>query len=78
MGQISRGEGEKLAELTSKDFIENGNDEMRSWMVLLGAMGRAAPQFLTYEALYSAGTGMGVAYWELEDPTAHEQHIHVG
>jgi len=78
MKQMAGGKGEKLAQLSSQDLIENGNDEMRSWIVLLGIMGKTLPQMLTYEALYSAGTGMGVAYWELENAVAEEQRIHVG
>lgn len=75
MGFMARGEGEKLAHLTSKDLIENGDDEMRSWIVLLGAMGMARPQHFVYKVLYSARTGMGVAYWELEKTGSGEQHV---
>ncbi len=64
---MARGEGEKLAQLSSQDLLENGDIEMRSWIVLLGAMGRVPAQVLAYEPFYSALMGMGVAYWELED-----------
>lgn len=79
MKQMSEGEGEKLARLTSVDLIDNGNDEMRSWIVALGAIGKARPQLLTYEAFYSGGTGMGVGYWDLKNGgSSSERHIHLG
>ncbi len=64
---MAQGNGEKLTQLTSQDLLENGGPEMRSWIALLGAMGKVAPRFLIYEAFYSALMGMGVAYWELEN-----------
>lgn len=78
MEQMARGEGSMLAQLTSEDLINNGNDEMRSWIVALGAIGKARPDLLNYEALYSAGTAMGVAYWNLADIGAKGQRIHLG
>jgi len=63
---MEQGKGAKLAELTSQDFLENGDVEMRSWMVLLGAAEEAPARVLAYEPLYSGIMGMGVAYWELE------------
>ena len=61
------GEGEKLARLGSRELIENGEGELRQWIVLLGAIGGARPEFLVYEPLYRSIMGMGVAYWNLED-----------
>jgi aromatic ring-opening dioxygenase catalytic subunit (LigB family) len=78
MEHMVRGEGELLAQLTSQDLIDNGNDEMRSWIIALGAIGKARPHLLNYEALYSAGTAMGVGYWNLENPAVHDPQIHLG
>ena len=64
---MARGEGDKLAGLTSQDLLENGDVEMRSWITLLGAVGKVPAQVLAYDALYSGIMGMGVAYWELEN-----------
>lgn len=64
---ISHGEGERLSGLTSQDLIDNGDHEMRSWIVLLGAMGKRSPQLLVYEPFYRAMMGMAVGYWETED-----------
>jgi hypothetical protein len=67
IGFIASGEGEKLSCLTSQDLLDNGDVEMRSWIVVLGAMGKSVPQFHAYEPFYSGIMGMAVAYWELED-----------
>lgn len=64
---IARGGGEKLAELTSQELLENGALETKNWIVLLGAMGNTLPRMLIYEPFYSAIMGMSVAYWELEE-----------
>ena len=42
MEQMARGEGSLLAQLTSEDLINNGNDEMRSWIIELSAPRRSA------------------------------------
>jgi len=78
MEQMARGEGSMLAQLTSEDLINNGNDEMRSWIIALGAIGGARPELLNYQALYSAGTAMGVAYWNLAGDGPKNPHIHLG
>lgn len=67
MATLARGEGEKLAQLTSSDLLENGDIEFRSWMVLLGAVGNIPTKINVYEPIYSAIGGMGVAYWDLEE-----------
>lgn len=77
MEQIARGEGDMLAQLTSQELIENGNDEMRSWIIAVGAIGKARPYLLNYEALYSAGTGMAVGYWDLKNDSPQERLIHL-
>jgi protocatechuate 4,5-dioxygenase, beta chain len=60
------GEGEKLAQLGSRELIENGEGELRQWIVMLGAIGGARPEFLVYEPLYRSIMGMGVGWWDLE------------
>jgi len=52
--------GERRGEL-----IENGEAELRQWIVLLGAVGAARPEFLVYEPLYRSIMGMGVGWWSL-------------
>ena len=64
---IREGQGEKLAKFTSRELIENGEGELRQWIVMLGAIGEARPEFLVYEPLYRSIMGMGVGYWKLED-----------
>jgi len=59
------GEGEKLAGFTSRDLIEHGEAELRQWIVMLGAIGSARPEFLVYEPLYRSIMGMGVGWWSL-------------
>jgi aromatic ring-opening dioxygenase catalytic subunit (LigB family) len=60
------GEGEKLARFSSNELIENGEAELRQWIVMLGAIGAAKPEFLVYEPVYRAIMGMGVGWWQLE------------
>ena len=60
------GEGAKLARFSSRQLIEHGEAELRQWIVMLGAIGDAKPEFLVYEPLYRSIMGMGVGYWNLE------------
>lgn len=64
---MTQGNGEKLAQLSSQDLLENGGPEMRNWITLLGAVGKVPARVLAYEPFYSAVMAMGVAYWELKD-----------
>ena len=59
------GEGERLARLSSRELIEHGEGELRQWIVLMGALGPARPEFLVYEPLFRSIMGMGVGYWEV-------------
>jgi Catalytic LigB subunit of aromatic ring-opening dioxygenase len=61
------GEGRKLAQFSSRELIEHGEGELRQWIVLLGALGDAKPEFLVYEPLFRSIMGMGVGYWTLEE-----------
>jgi hypothetical protein len=70
---MAHGEGHKLAELTSQDLLQNGDIEMRSWIVLAGAMGKVPARVLAYEPLYSGYLGMAVSYWEAEDRARENQ-----
>jgi hypothetical protein len=63
LARIEAGEGRKLAEFTSFDLMEHGNIELRSWIVVLGALGKARPDFTVYEPFYRGVMGMGVAMW---------------
>jgi aromatic ring-opening dioxygenase catalytic subunit (LigB family) len=64
---MREGRGEKLAGLASRELIENGEGELRQWIVMLGALGGARPEFLVYEPLFRSIMGMGVGYWDLEN-----------
>jgi aromatic ring-opening dioxygenase catalytic subunit (LigB family) len=64
---MRRGEGEKLAALSTRDLLDHGDIEMRSWITLLGAVGKTPAEVLAYEPFYRAIMGMAVAYWELEN-----------
>jgi len=59
------GEGHRLAKFTSTELIENGEAELRQWIVMLGAIGAARPEFLVYEPIYRSIMGMGVGWWSL-------------
>ena len=62
---MQEGNGRLLAQLTSQDLIENGDIELRSWIVMLGALGDAKPDVLVYEPFYRGIMGMGVGFWDL-------------
>lgn len=70
---MAHGRGEELARLSSKDLLENGDTEMISWLVLLGAVGKVPARVFGYEPLYSGLTGMAVAYWDMEGGRAAER-----
>jgi len=63
---MREGRGDRLAGLGSRELIENGEGELRQWIVMLGAIGSAKPEFLVYEPLYRSIMGMGVGWWNLE------------
>jgi len=64
---VSEGRGRELARITSDELLEHGDVELRSWLTLMGMVGEAPGKVLAYEPAYRALTGMGVAYWELEE-----------
>ena len=59
------GEGHQLAQFSAKELIENGEGELRQWIVLMGALGKVIPEFLVYEPLFRSIMGMGVGFWNL-------------
>jgi aromatic ring-opening dioxygenase catalytic subunit (LigB family) len=63
-GLLAEGKGEELAAATSEEFLAHGEIELRSWLVVAGALEPVRPQLLVYEPFYSGVMGMGVAYWE--------------
>ncbi len=65
LGQMQEGEGHLLSRLSSKDLIDNGEIELRSWIVMLGAIGNTKPELLVYEPFYRGIMGMGVGFWDL-------------
>lgn len=64
---MSEGLGHKLSELSNSDLIENGELELRTWIILLGAVHSAKADVLAYEPFYRAIMGMSVAKWNEED-----------
>ena len=65
MEWLSAGQGSKLAELSSADLLDHGDIELRSWIVLAGAVGATPAKVLAYEPLYRGLMGMAVAHWPL-------------
>ncbi|HLQ32708.1 MAG TPA: extradiol ring-cleavage dioxygenase [Chloroflexota bacterium] len=60
---MRQGKASKLAELTSKDLLANGDIEFRSWLILLGALGDRPATEVMYEPFYRAIMGMAVGFW---------------
>lgn len=63
---LAEGKGSKLAELTNAELLEHGELELRSWIILCGAVGGGKAEVLAYEPFYRAIMGMCVAKWEVE------------
>jgi hypothetical protein len=63
--RMRAGAGEELSKLTSADLLANGDVEFRQWLVMLGAIGSARPEFLHYQPFFRALTGMAIGYWAL-------------
>jgi hypothetical protein len=62
---MADGEGSKLAALSSADLLDHGEIELRSWIVLAGAVGAVPARVLAYEPLYRGLMGMAVVQWPL-------------
>ena len=61
---MRQGKASKLAELTSGDLLANGEIELRSWLIMLGAIGDQPATDIVYEPFYSAIMGMAVGLWK--------------
>lgn len=61
---LQAGKGAELANLTNKNLLEQGDVELRSWLVALGLLGDGVvADVLAYEPFYSCITGVAVAHW---------------
>jgi 2,3-dihydroxyphenylpropionate 1,2-dioxygenase len=70
LADLEKGDLRKYTELTSERILEvagNGGQELRTWMVMLAALGFAPGKALAYSPMPEWLTGMGVA---LIEPTA--------
>ena len=65
LGWMQNGEGARLAQLSNRDLIAQGEIELRQWITLMGMIGSARPETLIYEPFYRGILGMGVGYWPL-------------
>jgi aromatic ring-opening dioxygenase LigB subunit len=57
------GANAKLGALSSSQLLDNGDVELRQWIMLMGVLGERKPDWLVYEAFYRAIMGMGVGFW---------------
>jgi hypothetical protein len=64
--QVAAGRGSAVQELSSADLLANGGIELRSWCIMLGALGDRRPNDLVYEPFFRGVMGMAVGYWNLE------------
>jgi hypothetical protein len=64
---MTDGQTEEIVKLSSKDLLDHGEIELRSWMIVLGAVGSARAEVLAYEPLYRGLMGMGVARWAVHN-----------
>ena len=60
---MREGANAKLATLTSRDLLDNGEVELRAWIMLMGVLGERKPDWLVYDAFYRGIMGMGVGFW---------------
>lgn len=72
LADLERGDMRQYTELTTEKILEvagNGGQELRTWMVMLAALGFAAGKALAYAPMPEWLTGMGVAVIEPPTPT---------
>jgi aromatic ring-opening dioxygenase catalytic subunit (LigB family) len=62
---MTDGDARKLAGLSSAELLDHGEIELRSWIVLAGAVGAVPAKVLAYEPFYRGLMGMAVAQWPL-------------
>jgi aromatic ring-opening dioxygenase catalytic subunit (LigB family) len=65
---MAEGRGAELAKLSSEELLQHGDVELRSWITLLGCVGKTPAQVLAYEPFYRAIMGMAVGYWATRAP----------
>jgi aromatic ring-opening dioxygenase catalytic subunit (LigB family) len=56
--------GEELSKLSSKEIDGAGNGEMRSWIVMMGALSQKKPVYTNYILSWRAIIGLGYALWK--------------
>lgn len=66
LGWMENGEGARLAQLTNRDLLAQGEIELRQWITLMGMVGAGKPERLNYEPFYRGIMGMAVGYWPLD------------
>lgn len=66
LSRLEAGDGHALAALTSKELLDHGEIELRSWITMLGAIGDARPELLVYEPFYRGIMGMGIGCWDAQ------------
>ena len=66
---MEEGQVDDIVNLSSKDLLDHGEIELRSWIIVLGAVASARAEILAYEPLYRGLMGMGVARWRVGDQT---------
>jgi hypothetical protein len=64
---MTDGQTEEIVKLSSKDRLDHGESELRSWIIVLWAVGSARAEVLAYEPLYRGLMGMGVARWAVDN-----------
>lgn len=69
LAALERGEGRRLVEMMPAELDAAGNIELRTWMVVLGAIGADRPATVVhYEPCWHHGHG--VLYWDLAPASA--------
>lgn len=65
LGQLKSGNGEALCQLFQfdSDTLRSGTGEIRSWIVVAGACGKAPATIVDYIPAHHAVTGLGFVYW---------------
>lgn len=75
LADLEKGEMRQYAELTSEQIAEragNGGQELRTWMLMIAALGFAPGKALAYSAMPEWLTGMGVALIEPTETTTQD------
>jgi aromatic ring-opening dioxygenase catalytic subunit (LigB family) len=60
---LGAGDVDYLASLSSRDLLEHGDVEFRSWLVVQGALDGCPADTLAYEPFHRGIMGMGCALW---------------